>query len=293
MKILWLLFVLLPIAGISQIKAFDKLEMLYDQAQYSTVLRKANHLLDNPEYDFSLLPKYYKSISLLQLYKNNAVSKKSQEKLEEAKRLFIEVKSQDQKGKLFAAHYYEMLSLKKDLLSFLEQSKLEGNEKTANETELIVKTFMKAIEDTSKVNTGKITKENMLHTDLDKDIRAQLVDFAEKYLGSPYKYGGETPNGFDCSGFTSFVLHEFGKNLPRMSSEQYKEAKKLKIADAQPGDLVFFDSGSGINHVGIIVSNNNGIINMIHSSTSSGVIITNIADSSYWKKRLKAVGSFL
>jgi cell wall-associated NlpC family hydrolase len=249
--------------------------------------------LDNPEYDFSLLPKYYKSISLLQLYKNNAVSKKSQEKLEEAKRLFIEVKNQDQKGKLFAAHYYEMLSLKKDLLSFLEQSKLEGNEKTANETELIVRTFMRTIEDTSSVNTTKITKENTTRTNLDKDIRTQLVDFAEKYLGSPYKYGGETPNGFDCSGFTGFIMHEFGKTIPRSSREQFQEAKKIKLENAQPGDLVFFDSGSGVNHVGIVISNENGVINMIHSSTSSGVIITNIADSNYWKNRLKAVGSFL
>lgn len=292
----WLfVFTLIPGYLFSQIREFDHLEMLYDQGKYINVYRKSKRMLDNPEYDFSLLPSYYKSISTFQLYKNKHWHRRGEERLEEAKDLFLSVKHQDQNGKLFSAHYYEILALKKDLQLFLEQSKNEGNEEVVLITHPIVSSMLRSIEDTTSVSNATTHTSNpvKINASESETLREKMVLFAEKYLGSPYKYGGENPEGFDCSGFTSFVMHEFGKDLPRMSSEQYKAASKLKLNEAKPGDLVFFDSGSGVNHVGIVVSNENGNISMIHSSTSSGVIITNISLSDYWSKRLKAVGTYL
>lgn len=75
--------------------------------------------------------------------------------------------------------------------------------------------------------------------------------------GVPYRYGGTTPRGFDCSGFTSYVYRKAGVKLPRTSSAQRRYAKKVSRANARPGDLVFFHNSSGrVYHVGIYVGGN-------------------------------------
>ena len=71
------------------------------------------------------------------------------------------------------------------------------------------------------------------------------------------------------------------------------DCKKKKIADAENGDLVFFGNGNKITHVGIVVSNKGEELKMVHASTSKGVIVTNVEKSSYWKPKLKGVGSYL
>ncbi|MER7073493.1 C40 family peptidase [Terrabacter sp. NPDC000476] len=77
-----------------------------------------------------------------------------------------------------------------------------------------------------------------------------IVGIAQAYSGVPYVYGGTTPNGFDCSGFTSFVYRQAGISIPRTASAQARAA--TPVSDPRPGDLVFF--GSPIYHVGIYVS---------------------------------------
>lgn len=294
MKHFFLLILFFPLLSWSQVKEFDNLEMLYSQGHYKTVYKKSIRLLDNPEFDYSLLPRYYKSLAIFQLFKIDGWRKRNPEKLGEAKLLFLTVKKEDQGGKLFSAHYYEIQSLKRDMQAFLELTKQQGNEDLFEKSTTFVTELFKNVPDSCK-DEGTITnlKELPSVTINTSEDRKKLIELAEGYLGTPYKWAGQSPKGFDCSGFTCYIMHEFGKTIPRSSDDQYKDATKIKIKEAQPGDLIFFDSGSGINHVGIVVSNDGETINMIHSSTSSGVILTNIAASDYWSKRLKAVGSYL
>ena len=65
------------------------------------------------------------------------------------------------------------------------------------------------------------------------------------------------------------------------------------MKDVQKGDLVFFDNGSGVSHVGIVVSENGQPIVMIHSSSSKGIILTNVDESDYWSQRLHGFGTFI
>jgi len=87
-----------------------------------------------------------------------------------------------------------------------------------------------------------------------------VLNYAYQFLGTPYVWGGSTPSGFDCSGFTSYVYRKFGVNLPRVSRSQATVGTKVAYSDLQAGDLVFFGSGS-ISHVGIYIGGGN----MIHS----------------------------
>ncbi|MBA5245796.1 C40 family peptidase [Marnyiella aurantia] len=114
----------------------------------------------------------------------------------------------------------------------------------------------------------------------------ELLKDAEKYLGAPYKYAGNTSSGFDCSGLVCKVFDENSMKLPRRSEDQGKEGKEVDISKVQPGDLLFFatSGGSRISHVGIVHRIlNDGEINFIHSSTSKGVIISSLNEK-YWNQ---------
>lgn len=119
----------------------------------------------------------------------------------------------------------------------------------------------------------------------------RLLKTAKSYLGVPYKYGGTTRSGFDCSGLVFVSFDELGISLPRNSSQQAGYGKQINIKEAKSGDLIFFNtSGKSISHVGIVERiERGGIIHFIHSSTSKGVIISSL-DENYWKTRfVKAV----
>lgn len=117
--------------------------------------------------------------------------------------------------------------------------------------------------------------------------RQTIVQYAEQFVGVPYRYGGTSPaRGFDCSGFTSYVLKNFGHTLPRTSSDQSVLGRAITFEHAQPGDLLFFGRGKNIQHVAIVVSNSRKALQMIHTSTSRGVMVEDMRQSAYWKKRV-------
>ncbi len=111
---------------------------------------------------------------------------------------------------------------------------------------------------------------------------AQVVDFAKKYLGSPYMYGGSSPRGFDCSGFVKYVYSNFGITLNRTASAQMSNGTPVSRGELQPGDLVFFkkagSKASRASHVGLYIGGNQ----FIHASTSrTGVIISDMNSAYY------------
>ncbi|WP_432533882.1 C40 family peptidase [Kineococcus arenarius] len=79
----------------------------------------------------------------------------------------------------------------------------------------------------------------------------QILAVADDYVGVPYVYGGSTPAGFDCSGYTSYVMRQVGISLPRTSNAQLAASARISRAEAVAGDLVFFTDGGRAYHVGI------------------------------------------
>ena len=112
--------------------------------------------------------------------------------------------------------------------------------------------------------------------------RQDIINYAMKFLGTPYKYGGNTPKGFDCSGFTQYVFKHFGYSLNRSSSAQINNGEKIMTEDLLPGDLVFFSrSGYAVGHVGIYVGDNQ----FIHSTSPGDVVKVSNMDESYYVSR--------
>ncbi len=109
----------------------------------------------------------------------------------------------------------------------------------------------------------------------------KVVQTAMRFVGVPYVFGGNTPDGFDCSGFTRYVYARYCIGLPRMADEQFGLGKPITKSQLRPGDLVFFTTyAEGVSHVGIYL----GEGKFISATSSRGVAIDRLADG-YWGPR--------
>ena len=110
-------------------------------------------------------------------------------------------------------------------------------------------------------------------------IGESLVNYGKKFMGVPYVFGGTTPKGFDCSGYTRYVYKSQGVTLPRTADQQYKVGKAVSKSQLAPGDLVFFANTykPGISHVGIYAGGNL----VLNATSSKGIALVSI-NSSYW-----------
>jgi cell wall-associated NlpC family hydrolase len=113
--------------------------------------------------------------------------------------------------------------------------------------------------------------------------QGKVIQTARTLLGAPYRFGGTTPEGFDCSGYVAYVFKKsVGKSLPRRTTEQVRFGKKVAPAKVEPGDLLYFwIKEQGILHVGIYV----GKDQFIHAPSSDGKVNIQRLHDPYWKAR--------
>jgi cell wall-associated NlpC family hydrolase len=122
------------------------------------------------------------------------------------------------------------------------------------------------------------------------ELTLKILESAFSYLGTPYRYGGTTPGGFDCSGFVRYVFSENGISLGRSSRDQALEGKRISLYDLKPGDLLFFNMRRGkqqhINHVGLYI----GKGQFIHASSthSHEIKIENLDTDRYLPRIIEA-----
>jgi lipoprotein Spr len=113
-----------------------------------------------------------------------------------------------------------------------------------------------------------------------------LLGYIDEWFGVPYRYGGSTKDGIDCSAFTAGLMAGvFGLAIPRTAREQYQNSNRVEKEYLREGDLVFFNTTGGISHVGIYLANNR----FVHASTSSGVMISDLGED-YFYRRYQGAG---
>lgn len=118
-----------------------------------------------------------------------------------------------------------------------------------------------------------VTMKELLYGGGISNTRIDLCQYAKQFVGNPYVWGGTSlTNGADCSGFVQSVFKKYGVSLPRSSREQVNVGTKVSLADAQPGDLIFYAKGGTINHVALYIGNGQ----VVHaSSPKTGIKISN------------------
>src|SRR5678809_1105539 len=126
----------------------------------------------------------------------------------------------------------------------------------------------------------------LLSTPAEEVKNAKMFEFIDDWYGTPYRLGGTTKKGVDCSAFSQFLFASvYGLSIPRTAKEQYNLTSRISRTQLNEGDLIFFNTRGGISHVGVYLLNNK----FVHASTSGGVMISDIYDE-YWAKKFVGVG---
>ncbi len=120
--------------------------------------------------------------------------------------------------------------------------------------------------------------------------RKRIVTSAESMLGTPYRYGGTSPAGFDCSGLVYYTHRQAGLYTPRTAMAQFEASRPVAIKHLKPGDLLFFKlTGTKTSHVGIYT----GRGKFIHAPSSGKRVSRSTLDNPYWQRHLIGAGTFL
>ncbi len=113
------------------------------------------------------------------------------------------------------------------------------------------------------------------------ETAAKAIDYAKEMLGKPYKYAGDTPEGFDCSGLVKYSYARAGISMPRDTQSQRRVAMLVSVHSMREGDLLFFDQeGKKTSHVGMYL----GKGRFIHAPSSGGKVRTDSINAEFWKK---------
>lgn len=133
---------------------------------------------------------------------------------------------------------------------------------------------------------GNLSRESIM-------MITDLLTEAKTHQGVRYRSGGKGPDGFDCSGFTSFIYKQFGYKIDASSRGQFSNGEAVSNGALRPGDLVFFSSprsGQNVGHVGIVVNadNDNNTFTFIHSASGKGIEIQSSTAPYYQRRYLGA-----
>ncbi|MFV0238003.1 MAG: C40 family peptidase [Flavobacteriales bacterium] len=172
--------------------------------------------------------------------------------------------------------------------SLVKSRTYQDNYKVEKKEEFIPYKPIEVIENTSIANeilekNASLYKEEEATSNIKVD---RILSTAKTYLGTPYRYGGVSRRGIDCS---AFVQKSFGPHdvlLPRVSRDQAKKGRYVSKSELEKGDLVFFATKGGgiVSHVGIVVNPDGSNSSFIHASSSKGVTVSKL-NNSYWSKR--------
>lgn len=126
----------------------------------------------------------------------------------------------------------------------------------------------------------------LMNTEVESLPSQALLEAVDDWYGVRYRLGGTTKSGVDCSAFTmSVYAAAYGMTIPRVSREQYQQARKISTTELKEGDLVFFNTrGRGVSHVGIYLGNNK----FAHASVSNGVMVSDLFESYYLQRFMGA-----
>lgn len=122
------------------------------------------------------------------------------------------------------------------------------------------------------------------------NANASVIGEAGSLIGSPYRYAGQSPRGFDCSGLVKYVYEKQGIGLRGGSRHIFEQVETIPLKKAQPGDLLFFKQGGKIDHVALLEKQSDRQVWVIHSTSSRGVIREDFKSSPYWSTRFFKAG---
>lgn len=297
-----ILFLTFGLQSFAQDRKVDVLELLYKQKNYRSIVRKTDKLINKKGYGDNELVHLFQAVGLAKLSEDKRYLRSNPNTLEkstDAYENYYELDKQFgfvQKESILLSDLQAVykksksVSIKSEAYAFLMNGSDEP--KVIQKEQVIIvqnkegkkveyKDDFKAVEVDTVCEVAYLSEED------------KMIDYAKKFLGVPYIYGATGDGGFDCSGYTQYILNRYGHELPRSARTQQKAIEPVKIKNAKKGDLVFFSKNkkkSNITHVGIVISEEGENLTMIHASSSRGIMITDVSTNSYWKPKMVAAG---
>jgi len=295
-----LLFLSFGLQSFAQDRKVDVLEVLYKQKNYRSIVRKSDKLINKKGYEDNELVYLFKAVALGRLSQDkrylrsnpNTIAKSTdafENYYELDKQLgFVQKESilLDDLKLIYKAA--KSVSIKPDAYAFVMDE--------SNPTQIIQKEQVIIVKNVEgdKVEYQEDFKATEVDTICERPFLSEedkMISYAKKFIGVPYLYGGTGNGGFDCSGYTQYILNTYGHSIPRSARTQHADLEKVKIKKAKKGDLIFFSKNkrkNNITHVGIVISEEGENLTMIHASSSRGIMITDVSTNTYWKPKLVA-----
>lgn len=132
------------------------------------------------------------------------------------------------------------------------------------------------------LSSGCATKSHSADSRVGEQIAARALAMS----GKPYRYGGSSPRGFDCSGLVHFAHQEAGLSVPRTAELQFRHSQRVPRSALQPGDLVFFRIAGKVSHVGLYAGDGR----FVHAPSSGKHVEVTTLDHPYWRRHLVGTG---